>query len=747
MRTDRPSIAALALFFGVVCAALADDRPLDEQPYLGLSVRDSDHGLVVGWIHPGPLGGRSFESGSGIRRGDVIVSIDDETLDRDAFTQRLDAHAPGDEVVLVVRRSPDADPNASVPRGGEGGEKFTVRATLGSRARWTGTIGRGLGDRVLAAAPRGAYERAILDRAAAHGIRDAEGGLGALAAHLGSVQRDALDPNALPWIVHALSRPLSLDAVADRIHAALAPIGRIGPGSEDPVAPLRSAALGVLDLDDSRAAGPIEIDRDAARRLVEAMRNGWTIDPDDARAQIGVINASVDTVAPAILGALEALSSTRGAVLALDGDPSRWSIEPTARGAAQGAILAAITDARGRVLVVGSESDNTYDMSRIDAVVDRGGNDSYLWSDAPGLGSHAAPVRGRVVIDLGGNDRYRAEAPFAGPGVGIFGGSLVDDRAGDDVYESPHAGSVAFALFGVGVIIDHAGDDRYTNTGPGSGWSLGAGFYGFGLVLDRAGDDLYRAEKLAQGVGGPRGFGAIIDHAGRDSYLANGFNFPSAYGTPGVFLGMSQGFGFGVRGYASGGLGMIDDARGNDRYTAGEFSQGGGYSFGLGLLRDRSGNDLYHGNRYGQAFAAHQAAGILIDDAGDDSYHSMTAASQSGAWDESVTMLLDHAGNDAYRCDGLGLGAASMQALSVFIDRAGDDRYSANRGATLGRSGADTYHFATAGVYSFSAFLDLGSGHDAYPFDRARNNAAQRTGAADKEDPARSTLHGLFIDE
>ena len=416
----------------------------------------------------------------------------------------------------------------------------------------------------------------------------------------------------------------------------------------DPIGPLRAAATDALDLGPPSGDPPPPIDHDAARRLVEAVRRGWSIDPDDARAQIAVINASPGAVGPSVRRAIDALGDARATLRVLDSDPSRWSIEDAHEGAIGGGVRAAITDRTGRVFVLGTDADNVYDMSRIHAVLDPAGNDEYRWPDTPGSRRSSAD---RVVIDHDGDDRYLGETPFSGPGAGVFAGSLIDDHAGDDVYESPHAGSIGFGLFGVGVIIDRAGHDTYTNTGPASGWSLGAGFYGVGLLIDHAGNDVYHAEKLAQGVGGPRGLGAILDARGADTYRANGPNFPSAYGTPGVFLGMSQGFGIGVRGYAAGGVGLIDDARGDDRYIAGEFSQGGGYFFGLGMIRDRAGDDLYAGNRYGQAFAAHQAAGVLIDDAGDDLYRSMTAASQSGAWDESVTMLIDRSGNDAYGCD------------------------------------------------------------------------------------------------
>jgi hypothetical protein len=154
---------------------------------------------------------------------------------------------------------------------------------------------------------------------------------------------------------------------------------------------------------------------------------------------------------------------------------------------------------------------------------------------------------------------------------------------------------------GIGLLIDRAGDDVYENLGAAGGWSRGAGLYGAGLLRDLEGADVYHGETLCQGVGGPRGLGAIIDAGGDDRYTANGPNFPSVYGTEGVFKGFSQGFGYGVRSYASGGLGAIWDLGGADRYEAGEFSQGCGYFFAMGVLHDTGGNDEYIGNRYSQA--------------------------------------------------------------------------------------------------------------------------------------------------
>ena len=386
-------------------------------------------------------------------------------------------------------------------------------------------------------------------------------------------------------------------------------------------------------------------------------------------------------------------------------------------------------------------------MDVIEIVYDLGGNEIYYF----GASTNSSPETiNHIVTDLSGNDEYISESDFHGPGVAVNGFSFIDDRSGDDVYRSSSQFSIAAGLLGVGIILDRAGNDRYENLGPNSGWSIGAGLYGAGILLDLAGDDTYASEKLSQGAAGPFALGTIIDVRGNDTYTANGPSFPSAYKTPRVFLSMSQGFSMGIRGYASGGIGCIYDLEGNDRYAAGEFSQGCGYSFALGILHDASGDDIYDGNRYSQAAAAHQAVGILIDDAGNDRYTAKTAASQSGAWDQSITLLIDRAGDDTYTADDLCQAAAAQQALSLFFDLAGNDRYQAASGtdsspgigtAAQGHSGPNEYHFDSDRIFSFSLFSDVGPETDFFSTGRT---GVLRTGMIDPAAPAKSRTRGVF---
>lgn len=759
----------LLLLALLVSAVHAQD--LRDLPYLGLSVRDSPDGPVVGWIHPGPLGGRSSTSDAGIRRGDNLVSVNGVAVDAAGFTAAISALKPGDTVMLVLRRSPQADPNAAVPTGGPGGDEFIVTATLGSRHEWTGTVGRGAGDYAFPDPAEGAFEAMILARAGEHGALDAEGGLNALMGNLRGVQEAGMDPNALDAVVNVFRRPLSIDAQEAIMERGVRRLQEL-PRKKDPGAwpELFRAAAGMIQVDlplaHSTGAAHVIIEQylvaerrieggygAKARALVRHLRDNISVGGPGAGDQINIIADAGHTVQFLLLWEMDQLKQ-RGkrfaerlgeATKAGDAAPLDRDALPEHLAAAVTGDIMAFWEVGDRFGVVTGAGPNRVDMGVVAEVIDVGGDDHYIWpQDLHDRGDVFAG--NHIIIDLGGNDLYESLAECAGPGAGVFGVSLVDDRAGDDIYRTARLGSIGFGLFGIGILIDRAGSDQYENLGPNSGWSTGVGFYGVGLVIEHTGNDSYNAEKLSQGVGGPRGFGAVLDGAGNDRYEANGPNFGSAYGTPDVFLGMSQGFGFGIRSYAAGGVGAVYDDAGDDEYIAGEFSQAGGYYFGLGILHDRTGNDRYHGNRYGQAFAAHQAAGILIDDAGDDSYRSMTAASQSGVWDQSVTMFIDRAGNDAYRADGLALGAASMQAIGVFLDLAGEDRYEAPAGATLGQSGGNSYHYEADGVFSFSAFFDLGAGRDAYPAHRA-NDESKPTGVRDEAAVKDSGLYGIFVDE
>ena len=519
---------------------------------------------------------------------------------------------------------------------------------------------------------------------------------------------------------------------------------------QDALLALHQFILQVLDLEDLQSRADVALELSAARRdyetvaagLLKSMRDAsMTASPEFPRyLQLMRASPQLVTLPVALLPrvahhAMELEQFAQQA--AASPQPVPPELAERVRAAVEGPVLAArLVD--GDLWVVGGDQANHYNMDLIAAVFDLGGADTYTFS-APAHGPY------QIIIDASGDDLYESSADLAGPAAAVFSVSVLNDRSGNDRYVSHHQGAIAAGLFGVAILIDDSGDDRYVNDTPEAGWSQGVGFYGAGVLIDRGGDDRYEGQVLAQGVGGPRGIGVIIDSSGNDTYTANGPHFPSRYGTPGVFTGLSQGFGLGIRGYSAGGIGAIYDLAGDDAYSVGEYGQGSGYFQGLGILHDGAGNDRYLGSRYAQGSAAHQAAGILVDDAGADSYACSGPAAQGAAWDMSAAMLVDRAGDDTYQAGGLSQGSAAQQAVGIRIDLDGRDTYSC-AGLCLGRSGDNTYHYDEDRIFNFSASIDRGGKMDAYP-EPSSNDELIRTGVLVPDQPASSECCGLFLDD
>ncbi len=724
---------------------------------------------MVTAVMPGPLQGTTYQSPS-IWRGDLLISVNGQATSAEGWKQFVSANAPGTAVTIVYRRSKSPDPTAAMPRGDPGGQDATVTFNLDPRSRWEGTLGmpRRQGQSLPEAVP-GEFESLIMARADQLQITAAPGGIGALAAALTELRENNPDPGEIFPVANAFRRPLGIDAVEKPLAAAAreALRGEIGPVLglinqvlDNPMLPdavLRLPAwfaprVGAVHYGPARA----ELEQlvrhhrddvtigvgDRVRTNIAALRRGM---------ELGPVLSHLADLAPSAHASLVQIGAAHAQAAA------RTDLPPEIRAAVTGDVLFFDPGLDGQgPLVVGGPGQNTYDMSKLARVYDVGGDDIYrylpgdLFAMAAGLAADGQPVPtrviARVIIDLGGNDVHESQGDFAGPAVGFMGLSILDDHQGNDTYRASGQGSIAAGVLGLGILIDRGGTDTYINTGGASGWSIGAGYFGAGIVLDLGGDDSYIGEKLVQGVAGPRGFGAIIDASGNDLYRAVGTTFPSAYGTPGVSLGMSQGFGCGIRGYAQGGLGAIWDFGGDDRYEAGEFSQACGYFWSMGLLHDFGGHDMYLAARYSQGSAAHQAAGLLIDDSGDDTYWGMTGASQGAAWDQSIGVLIDRAGNDSYRAGGLSQGSAAQQAIGLLIDLAGNDRYSAYAPAQ-GESGGNEYHYHEWKIFSFSALFDLGGGNDTYTSPSRANATTLKTGSVNEQAPATSPAWGIAVDE
>ncbi|GAB4150660.1 MAG: hypothetical protein Kow00107_01210 [Planctomycetota bacterium] len=369
-------------------------------------------------------------------------------------------------------------------------------------------------------------------------------------------------------------------------------------------------------------------------------------------------------------------------------------------------------------IVIGGTTRHWYADTHSAMIIDLGGDDFY--SNNSGSGASLSllfeknekgediptkPIRGPfgVVIDYEGDDAYESTRRWE-IGSGSLGCGLLVDLEGNDEYRSIQWGQGS-GFFGFGMLLDMSGDDDYV----GRELCHAAAIFGAALHFDGAGNDRFHGNEFCQGLAGAGSASLLVNKGGDDLYFAKGSR-PTNYGDPGIYDGWSQGCGIGFRMLASGGVGMLVDTDGRDRYEAGNFSQGGGYYFGLGILGDfGSENDYYMGSRYNQGFSAHQAVGAFVDWGGNDSYSTRQGVSQGLAWDECVTLFIDRAGDDSYfGGTGFSLGATAHNSICIFHDRDGSDSYTYNGGPA--RAGGNDYH----GGCSFSLFVDSGTGEDTY---------------------------------
>lgn len=715
-----------------------DDRPVGTAPqsstraYSGIHVVDRDGALVVWSILPGPLDGAHTTSAT-LQRGDVLVSIDGAAATRAAWDA---AHAapPGTELTLGVRAAKETSSQIR-----------EVRVLLEDESTWRGLLGRGelppLPARLAAPAPT-ALDDEYAQALAALGP-EARARVARLEASLARRPEREGDPSTPPLLRALLARPgaaesLVLDGLPSgddwraapfrssaRLVAHLA--GEAAPTLPEPHGRFAiqhpDAGIWYLDflLNEARVQFSAQVSSDAARApglraLVVERLDELIVRGPNSRAAFEALRGMPS------LTALEAASIVAHFEVVPELSPEVAGSEPAAlpealAGAVDGAILAASEIPELGWLVVGGAGPNRYDLGRVAAVLDLGGDDRFEW--------RGAPAAHRLVVDLAGDDTHALAdgGGAAGPAAAIGAMAVIDDHAGNDRYEG--GALAAGASLGISLLVDRDGHDRY----QGGAWSLGAAAGGAALVVDLAGNDEFAAEGLALGVGGPSGVGAVVDLAGDDAATLG--TRPSLYGIEGEHVGFGMGLGFGFRLVAAGGVGAFLDFAGDDRRRSGEFSQGCGHFLGLGILLDAGGNDTAHAGRYGLGASLHQAGGIALDLAGNDRYHGRTAVHLGGAWDESVAVFVDRSGDDLYESAMLSLGGAAQQALALSVDRAGRDRRTAGT-ASLGGVLANEYHFAATGLGSFAALLDL-AGVDAYPEGRGDDRTIVTPEAATAE--------------
>lgn len=349
-------------------------------------------------------------------------------------------------------------------------------------------------------------------------------------------------------------------------------------------------------------------------------------------------------------------------------------------------------------IIIGSPGPDTY---RADAflILDPGGDDVYENAAGGANGLRGRPLA--IVIDWAGNDRYVTTQTVA-HGAGVFGIGILVDLAGDDVYQAHHVAQGA-AFYGAGLLADLGGTDTMT----AGTHAQGAAMFGVGVLWQRGGPTQYQIASLGQGYGGTLGHGLLLDQDGDDTYVARGA--ADCGWLPGHKFTLAQGFGYGMRPFAGGGVGVLCDLRGNDRYQADVYGQGASYWYAVGLLIDAAGADQYTAFQYCQGAGIHLSSGALVDAAGHDTYTAGHIC-QGAAHDYAVGLLVDRGGDDRYTGATTAQGAALNNSFALLLDQAGNDSY----------AGADPKHSQAAGhdgdrreYGAIAVLLDL-AGTDTY---------------------------------
>ena len=379
----------------------------------------------------------------------------------------------------------------------------------------------------------------------------------------------------------------------------------------------------------------------------------------------------------------------------------------------------------GRIVISGTKND-IHHYTDAFLVIDLGGDDVY---NGPAGATPSLQIPLSLFIDLDGNDQYLNEDEFSpAQGAALFGAAMLYDVNGNDLYKSKRLSQGA-AMFGFGILADMNGNDQYDM------WTSGQGgaYFGVGLAIDNTGDDKYSIWGDGQGYGGVGGMGALINRTGNDHYYAEKdtsviFRSDFWHSEKGQYnYNYVQGCGIGRRGDVTdghswaGGMGLLVDSDGNDKYEAGGWSQGCGYWYGMGFLMDKRGDDEYISTHWAQAAGAHFAIGCLFDEGGNDKHVNWgkLAAGIGFAHDYVISIFYNKGGNDYYKVHNDGFGYAINMSQVFFIDTEGDDTYISGKGKHFGWNNFESQNPpGISSVYHLYSdqiclFADLG-GKDSY---------------------------------
>ncbi|NIO38887.1 MAG: PDZ domain-containing protein, partial [Burkholderiales bacterium] len=515
------TVAVVCLLMATACASpgkrhsdnqieAPQPAPSPSAPYAGVWLADVDeagavsNGAMVLGVVAGPA------AIAGVKPNDRIVRINGIAVDADSATAIIKSSSPGDQLVLEVVRGKDV---LTITMVIDSVEPWIAPAVLPSAIPFTSSE---------RPEQMGVQDRVMAEVVAA--VPDAERLLLGINKMFLSLAREDIGYNKLPLIRAAmlnaavisqwqhqladdlrpfeLQRDALIEVMCDTLAAACGNREQAAPGQS---VTLQTFAEAIAEANQQVRAlfEDAGIDRaqafaDLQYLLRTTAAERTLIDQPDVARGLRAMRTSTKINHAVLLDVMaHVLSNASGSV---EFSGASRPAPPELSDIVEGEIADYIKIDSGYI-VAGGAGSNRYNMSRIYAVIDAGGNDFYQWNDEISLET-------QTIIDFGGDDRYRAST--GGPGAGWLGVSLLIDFAGDDAYESKLGGCGTGAL-GFGFLFDGDGSDRYHC----AAWSIGSSIYGGGAVVDQGMQtDEYISEVFSQGVGGPRGVGILIDAGG-----------------------------------------------------------------------------------------------------------------------------------------------------------------------------------------------------------------------------------------
>jgi len=423
----------------------------------------------------------------------------------------------------------------------------------------------------------------------------------------------------------------------------------------------------------------------STNEVADLLRRNENLDIQDGELETTLLNASDNLDRAGLLGAFH--------VLAASVDKAITILQAAKDDPAMKQEFQVETDTPLGKIIVGGGGHHVYTNEAF-LIIDTGGDDTYLNSAGGANGLLGRPIS--IVIDMGGNDEFISNRSFS-QGSGVFGIGILAALGSNCTFHAKHLSQGA-GFFGCGLLMTGEGNQTF----EADTFCQGAGMFGAGILWQRGGNSRFKAAQMAQGFGGTSGIGLLLDEGGNDSYVAGG-KYPCGW-LPKHYFTLSQGFGYGMRPYAGGGVGILCDLKGDDHYVADVYGQGASYWYSVGLLLDLGSNNTYDAYQYCQGAGIHLSSGELIDWGGNSTY---TAAHicQGAAHDYAVGILIDRAGNDKYSGDTTAQGAAINNSFAMLLDCSGNDVYT---GTNPKQSQAAGHDGDKREYGSIALMLDLG---------------------------------------